>query len=230
MKRLFATMITLAVMTTCFTGCGADKATDNTVSTSKTESAVDMETTEQVESVTEEKEKAPAGKLEDCPKLTIELKDGKTFTYNGENFTTVYQQLTELGIAKEKTEGYYEDSGNFISDWIEVDNGTKFTIFYAQNNQVLTVATGEGVKNKVAWNITVGNINNAMTISDLVDMGAEALREESNAHGDRTTDYLLTSENYETKGVSIKASGDGTPQLEDLVVEGLEIKYSGVEN
>ena len=104
-----------------------------------------------------------------------------------------------------------------------------FFIDYLSNKKEFIVRTGSGVKNKVAWNITIGGIDNTMTISNLVDMGAEAIREESSAHGDRITDYLLTSENFETKGVSIKASGDGSPKPEDLIVEGIYITYSGVE-
>lgn len=235
MKKI-SVFVAALLAVSMFTACSSEKeeAKDNS-STSKIESSVDdTESKADEESVAEteaaEEEKVPvAAGIDDCPTLTIELKEG-TFTYNGESFEDVYQQLTDLGIAKEKTEGRYAETGNFKSDWIEAANGTKFTIAYAKNNQILTVATGEGVKNKVAWDITVGNIDNTMTISDLVDMGAEALREESNAHGDRTTDYLLTSPNFETKGVSVKASGDGTPELEDLIVEGFEIKYSGIES
>ena len=228
MKKFLATFIAMGTLLT-MAGCGTDKSTDSMVSTSKNESVADKETTEQTELVTEEV-KTPVGKLEDCPKITIELKDG-TFTYNGESFEDVYQQLTDLGIAKEKSEGYYAESGYFNSDWIEASNGTKFSISYSSENKFLTIATGEGVKNKVAWDIEIGDIDNTMTIADLVDMGATEIKEK-HPHSEiyNVKDYLLTSENFETKGVSIKASGDGSPQLEDLVVEGIEIKYSGVEN
>lgn len=230
MKKFLAAFIAIGTLLTV-AGCGADETADSTVSTSKNESVTDNETTEQTELVTEEV-KTPVDMLEDCPKLTIELKDGKAFTYNGESFSNVYQQLTDLGIAKEVSEGYYAETGNFSSAWIEASNGTMFSISYGKNKKVLSLYTpGEGIKNKAPWNITIGNIDNTMTIADLVDMGATEIRED-NAHsaGSHVIDYLLTSENFETKGVSIKASGDGSPQLEDLVVEGIEIKYSGVEN
>ena len=239
-KKIFTVIMSAFLMVGamfCFTGCGNKEETTSTsevygeLPEENTVAEEEKETTESTtEAKSEEAENVVASAIDDCPKLTIELKDG-TFTYNGESFEDVYQQLTDLGIAKEKTEGRYAETGNFKSDWIEASNGTKFSLSYVKEKKVLTVTTGEGVKNKIAWDITIDNIDNKMTISDLVDMGATEVKEKK-AHSDgyKITDYLLTSANFETKGVSVKASGDGSPEIEDLVVEGLEIKYSGVES
>ena len=227
MKKFLSAFVAMGMLLT-MAGCGADETADSRVSTSKSESVADNEAAEQTELVAEET-KASAGKLEDSPELTIELKDGKIFTYNGENFSDVYQQLTDLSLVTDDAKTKYETEGIFNSGRLEASNGTLFFIDYLSNKKEFIVRTGSGVKNKVAWNITIGGIDNTMTISDLVNMGAEAIREESSAHGDRTTDYLLTSENFETKGVSIKASGDGSPKPEDLIAEGIYITYSGVE-
>ncbi len=61
-------------------------------------------------------------------------------------------------------------------------------------------------------------------------MGATPI-EEKNAHSDGShiIDYYFESANFATKGVSINASSDGTPQEDDFVVRGIIIDYSGVE-
>ena len=228
MKKFLAAFIAMGMLLT-IAGCGANETADNTVSTSNTQSVADKETDIQTDTITEEA-KAPVGKLENSPELTIELKDGKMFTYNGENFSDVYQQLTDLGLVTDEAKTKYETEGIFNSGRLEASNGTLFFIDYLSNKKEFIVRTGSGVKNKVAWNITIGGIDNTMTIADLVDMGATEIKEK-NPHSEvyNVTDYLLTSENFETKGVSIKASGDGSPQPEDLIAEGIYITYSGVE-
>lgn len=62
-------------------------------------------------------------------------------------------------------------------------------------------------------------------------MGATPV-EEKNAHSDGShiIDYYFESANFATKGVSINASGDGTPQEDELVVKAIIINYSGVES
>lgn len=230
MKRILVTITALALMTACFTGCGADQATSSTVSTNKTESVADKETAEQTDFEKEET-KTSAGKIGDCPQLTIELKDGKVFKYKGECFTDVYQQLCDLGIEKEVTKGEYAEKGIFNSAKIEASNGTLFSISYLPKKQIFEIRTGDGVKNQTAWNLTCGPIDNTTLIADFVKMGATPV-EEKNAHSDGShiIDYYFESANFATKGVSINASGDGTPQEDDIVVRGIIIDYSGVES
>ena len=129
-KKILAAVIAAATVL-AMAGCGenetastsntqstADKGTaDSRVSSSKTQSEDNKETAEQTKPVTEES-KAPAGKLEDRPKLTIELEGGKTFTYNSENFSDVYQQLTDLGLVTDKAKEEYEKDGVFGSGYL----------------------------------------------------------------------------------------------------------------
>lgn len=240
MKK-FMIFVTITMMASfALTGCG-DKSSSS-VSTPEVVSSVDTDVENSSEDSSSETEvdsdndnKEPSkstssGSIEDVPALTIELKDGKVFKYNGECFTDVYQQLCDLGIEKEVTEGEYAEKGAFYSTKIEASNGTLFNISYLPTKQILEIRTGEGVKNKTVWNLTCGPIDNTTLIADFVKMGATPV-EKKNAHSDGShiTDYYFESANFATKGVSINASGDGTPQEDDFVVHGMIIDYSGVE-
>ena len=243
MKKIFTVIMSAVLMVGamfCLTGCGGKEETTNTTSEvygelpeENTVAEDEKETTTEAtteDAQGEEAEDVVAGAIDDCPKLTIELKEG-TFTYNGESFEDVYQQLTDLGLVTDKAKTKYETEGIFNSGRLEASNGTLFFIDYLSNKKEFIVRTGSGIKDEIAWDIVIGNIDNTMTIEDLIDMGATEVKE-NKAHSDgyKITDYLLTSTNFETKGVSIKASGDGSPEPEDLVVEGIYVTYTGVEN
>lgn len=235
---IFVTITMMAIFT--LAGCG-DKS-GSSVSTPEVVSSIDTDVENSSEDLSSETEvdsgnndKEPSkstssGSIEDVPALAIELKDGKVFKYNGECFTDVYQQLCDLGIEKEVTKGEYAEKGTFYSANIEASNGTLFSISYLPKKQIFEIRTGEGVKNKTAWNLTCGPIDNTTLIADFVKMGATPI-EEKNAHSDGShiIDYYFESANFATKGVSINASGDGTLQEDDLVVRGIIIDYSGVE-
>ena len=235
MKKFMILTAAMAMMATfALTGCGnkQDNSTTSEINKEVHEesSSIDTNNNESSDDSEEPAKNVSSGTIEDIPALTIELKDGKTFKYNGECFADVYQQLCDLDIEKEKYEGKYAEKGIFNSAYIEAANGTKFTIAYVPERQEFSIRTGEGVKNTAAWNLTCGPIDNTTLIADFVKMGATPV-EENNAHSDGThiTDYYFESANFATKGVSINASGDGTPQEDDLVVRGIIIAYSGVE-
>ena len=251
MKKFMILMVAMTMMATfALTGCGnkQDNSTTSEVYGEIPEEVSSTDTNDDENSATvsssddessddseEPAKNVSSGTIEDIPALTIELKDGKTFKYNGECFADVYQQLCDLGIEKEKNNGEYSEKGLFKSDYIEASNGTKFTIKYIPESKTFTVRTDEGYKlgtdrTPSTWNFECGPIDNEMLISDFVKMGATAV-EEKNEHSDGTniTAYYLESANFASKGVSVSASGDGSPQESDLVVRQITVTYSGVE-
>lgn len=237
MKKFLVVMTAMAVIAS-LSACGNNETSEKESNSSKTESVADEDIISSSEGnkkkasdiKTESANLSENAEIGDCPALTIELKDGKVFKYNGECFTDVYQQLCDLGIEKEVTEGEYAEKGIFNSAKIEASNGTLFSISYLPTKQIFEIRTGEGVKNKTAWNLACGPIDNTTLIADFIKMGATPV-EKKNAHsaGTHITDYYFESENFATKGVSINASGDGSPQEDELVVKAIIIDYSGVE-
>lgn len=239
MKKIMILTAAMAMMATfALTGCGNKQDNSTTSEVNKEvheESSIDTNDNESSDDSEEPAKNVSYGAIEDIPALTIELKDGKTFKYNGECFADVYQQLCDLGIEKEKTEGKYAEKGLFRSDYIEASNGTKFTIAYTPDTKEFLIKTGEGYKlgtdrTPSTWNFKCGPIDNEMLISDFIKIGATPI-EEKNEHSDGThiTDYYLESANFATKGVSIKAGGDGSPQESDLVVRQITVTYSNVD-
>lgn len=193
MKKFMIFVAMTMMASFALTGCG-DKSSSS-VSTPEVVSSVDTDVENSSEDSSSETDvdsdndnKEPSkstssGSIEDVPALTIELKDGKVFKYNGECFTDVYQQLCDLGIEKEKYEGKYAEKGIFNSAYIEAANGTNFIIGYVPDRQEFSIRTGEGVRDAVAWNLTCGPIDNTTLIADFVKMGATPV-EEKNAHSD----------------------------------------------
>ena len=226
---MILTVAMTMMATFALTGCGNKQDNSTTSETNKKVSEeVSSNDTNDNKSSDDSEEPAKnvySGTIEDIPALTIELKDGKTFKYNGESFSEVYQQLCDLSIEKEKNEGEYSEKGLFKSDYIEASNGTKFTIKYIPESKTFTVRTDEGYKlgtdrTPSTWNFECGPIDNEMLISDFVKMGAT-----KNDDGY----YYLESANFASKGVSVLACGDGSPQESDLVAWQITVTYSNVD-
>ena len=142
MKKIMILTAAMAMMATfALTGCGnkQDNSTTSEVNKEVHEESSSIDTNDNKSSDDSEEpaKNVSYGAIEDIPALTIELKDGKTFKYNGESFSEVYHQLCDLGIEKEKNEGEYAEKGLFKSDYIEASNGTKFTIKYIQEFNIL---------------------------------------------------------------------------------------------
>ncbi len=94
MKKLLTTMITLALITACFAGCG--KTESNT--DSKTESANTSFAQEQIDDAPEETSaKIPNDyKLPASPEIIVYQSGNEIFHYNGETITEIREKL-EIG-------------------------------------------------------------------------------------------------------------------------------------
>ena len=95
MKRLFSTMLTLAIMTACFTGCSKDNTDKNTPDSSKTDSSVSAEVQKEESAEKPQHDgSVQTYNLSDTAPVVIKTKDGtELFRYDGGSMEDAVEAL-----------------------------------------------------------------------------------------------------------------------------------------